>query len=319
MKIRARFRAVTLCVLILVMMLPTRAFAAQSIDPAKSTSLTMSYRDGDDPIMSARFDLHFVAERNANGEYVMNGDFKNISVELEDMDSDGMLALAATLTAYIGYMDIQPLASGVTDSEGVLEFGGLKAGLYLVQGYTHEQDGYTYTSTPFLAYLPAYDEANDQWIYDLAVFPKHESAPDTPNDETVDRKVIKVWNDGGDESERPGHIVVHLLRNGDIYDTVMLSAENNWRHTWTELDNDYTWTVVEVVPKGYTVTITKEGITFVITNSKPNDTPPPDNSTSPPTLPQTGQLWWPVPLLAAAGIILFLIGYIRNRGAFDET
>lgn len=35
-------------------------------------------------------------------------------------------------------------------------------------------------------------------------------------------------------------------------------------------------------------------------------------------LPQTGQLWWPVPLLAISGIFLFLIGWVRYRGAQYE-
>ncbi len=35
-------------------------------------------------------------------------------------------------------------------------------------------------------------------------------------------------------------------------------------------------------------------------------------------LPQTGQLWWPVPLLAAGGLFLFLIGWVKHRGAQDE-
>ncbi|MCI8422101.1 MAG: Cna B-type domain-containing protein [Lawsonibacter sp.] len=30
-------------------------------------------------------------------------------------------------------------------------------------------------------------------------------------------------------------------------------------------------------------------------------------------LPRTGQLWWPVPMLAAGGILLFLIGWAQNR------
>ena len=30
-------------------------------------------------------------------------------------------------------------------------------------------------------------------------------------------------------------------------------------------------------------------------------------------LPHTGQLWWPVPLLAAGGMFLFLLGWVRNR------
>ena len=30
-------------------------------------------------------------------------------------------------------------------------------------------------------------------------------------------------------------------------------------------------------------------------------------------LPQTGQLWWPVPILAVAGIAFFSIGWLRSR------
>lgn len=47
----------------------------------------------------------------------------------------------------------------------------------------------------------------------------------------------------------------------------------------------------------------------------------PDNGTTTPTtpadkaakLPQTGQLWWPVPILAIAGIALFSTGWLRSR------
>lgn len=35
-------------------------------------------------------------------------------------------------------------------------------------------------------------------------------------------------------------------------------------------------------------------------------------------LPQTGQLWWPVFLLAPAGVILFLLGWRRRKGALHE-
>lgn len=44
-------------------------------------------------------------------------------------------------------------------------------------------------------------------------------------------------------------------------------------------------------------------------------TPPPKDDT-PPTgskLPQTGQLWWPVALLLAAGVLMLVVGVLRNR------
>ena len=38
----------------------------------------------------------------------------------------------------------------------------------------------------------------------------------------------------------------------------------------------------------------------------------PDNPEDP-RLPQTGMLWWPVPVLAAAGLLLIVMGCIRRR------
>ena len=31
------------------------------------------------------------------------------------------------------------------------------------------------------------------------------------------------------------------------------------------------------------------------------------------SLPQTGQLWWPVPLLAVAGLAMFLLGWVKQQ------
>jgi len=33
-----------------------------------------------------------------------------------------------------------------------------------------------------------------------------------------------------------------------------------------------------------------------------------------PTLPQTGQLWWPIPILLTAGLVLVLFGVMLRRG-----
>ena len=114
---------------------------------------------------------------------------------------------------------------------------------------------------------------------------------------------------------------MQLLRDGRVYDTVTLSEENNWRYTWTGLDEDFTWRVVEAeVPEGYTVSVQREGITFVLTNTHlsctPSDPPldrPSGNSGN--KLPQTGSLWWPVPLLLCGGILLLILGWGRRRHA----
>jgi pilin isopeptide linkage protein len=58
----------------------------------------------------------------------------------------------------------------------------------------------------------------------------------------------------------------------------------------------------------------KEASGIVFTNVY--DTPPtPGTPGKPgkPSLPKTGQLWWPVPILAMAGVLFFAFGRIRGR------
>ena len=82
------------------------------------------------------------------------------------------------------------------------------------------------------------------------------------------------------------------------------------------------WSVSEAeVPNGYSVAVTREGNTVVLTNTakKPTDktTDKTVNKTTDKTsdkLPQTGQLWWPVLVLLFAGAICLLVGRVlRDR------
>ena len=161
--------------------------------------------------------------------------------------------------------------------------------------------------------------------YDAAVNAKFDSSiPDDPNDNTIDRKVLKVRADDGHEKDRPKEVIVQLLSDGTVYDTVTLNAANNWRHTWTGLNDRYTWTVAEKESEGYTVDITREGITFVVTNTYNEDNtdkPIPTTPATPtnPTLPETGRLWWPVSVLMAVGLMLVVICMARRRGTIEDN
>ena len=172
--------------------------------------------------------------------------------------------------------------------------------------------------------LPAQNVTSNTWEYDIAVNAKYDSSaiptnpPVTPGTTRISRKVLKVWEDKGFEAERPKEIEVQLLRGGEVYSTVKLNAANNWRYTWTDLDSRYAWKVVEKELEGYTVTVTREGVTFVVTNTygetiEDNETPLSGE------LPKTGQLWWPVPVLIAAGLLFIIIGLARRRGIRYEN
>lgn len=79
--------------------------------------------------------------------------------------------------------------------------------------------------------------------------------------------VKKVWELNGTGTASDS-VTVNLLKNGKVDKTVVLNQGNNWSYTWSLLDDSYTWTVSEAdVPEGFTSTITKEGLTFTITNT----------------------------------------------------
>ena len=100
-----------------------------------------------------------------------------------------------------------------------------------------------------------------------------------PGKTTISRTVEKVWNDNNNP-DRPTSITVQLLRNGEVVETVTLSAANGWSYNWPELDVGYTWSVKEVnVAEGYTASVAKSGTTFIITNtySTPEENIPDEN------------------------------------------
>ena len=329
------FAAALLSMLAVFLLLPAQTLAAGSIDLNRNVSLTVSYQDGNTPLVGAGFDIFLVATVDEYGELTATKDFARFNVNISGKKDEAYRTLASTLEGYVLRDNIPPTDSGKTKVEGLASFPtagkSLKAGLYLVLGRRHTQNGYRYDPAPFMVMLPGLDTENNIWVYDVTVNAKFDSSqiPDNPDDNTIDRKVLKVWADDGHEKDRPKEVIVQLLRDGKVYDTVTLNAANNWRYTWTALNDRYTWTIVEKELEGYTVEVTREGITFVVTNTYneeipdgPTPTAPttPDKPTTPtkPTLPQTGQLWWPVPVLIAAGLLFVVIGLVRRRGTVDE-
>lgn len=279
-----KFSCILLCVLMTFMLLPVQVFAAGIIELDQDVTLKVTYKDDSTPIAGAEFDLYRVADVDAYAYsvFTLTETFKKSGVSVNNLDSSGWRNAANTLAGYVQLNGITPLDSGITDENGTLAFPSsknvsMKPGLYLVIGQKHTQKNIVYTAEPFLVSLPVLNEIENAWDYNGSAAPKYTSRhnpiiPITPTNPTVDRKVIKVWDDSGFEHNRPDEITAVLLRDGVVYDSAVLNAENSWTYRWDDLDADYEWTVAEqTVPDGYTVSVRREGITFVITNTyQPN-------------------------------------------------
>lgn len=319
MKKYRRMTAVLMMVLLVTAFLPVQAAAAGKIDPEREESLRISYQKEDGSLVGAQFAVYLVATVDAYGELTTTDTFSRFNVDIRGKNDDAWQSLSAALEGYVLRDNVLHTDSGQTDEEGILTFPTaqqkLIPGLYLVLGQRHIQDGYYYDAASFLVMLPGLDKEANDWIYDVTAEPKYESGriPEEP----VSRKVLKVWKDEGHSQERPDEVVVQLLRDGTVYDTVTLNDDNNWRYTWKALDGSHRWTVAEKELEGYTVTVEQERTTFVVTNTYKEKTTG-TTTTTKSTLPQTGQMWWPVPLLITLGLLFVIVGLIRRRGTRDE-
>lgn len=308
MKICKKLAVLLLCLLAVVSCFPLSAQAAGSIDLTHACVLSLSYQDNGTPLSGAPFTLYRVADVDANGNLTATGAFARFPVDIRGKNDAAWNTLATTLESYVLRDQVPALDRQTTDGAGNLTFAEQTPGLYLVLGSRHTQNGRYYDAAPFLTLLPALNAEQTIWVYTVTANVKFDSEPVPENPAEITRSVQKIWKDAQNETARPKEISVQLLRDGTIADTVTLSAENSWHYTWAHLDGASRWHVVETAPNGYTVEITRDGDAFEIVNTDTTHNPPPENH-----LPQTGQLWWPVPVLIAAGLALLALGLLARR------
>ena len=106
-------------------------------------------------------------------------------------------------TRYLYYADIHSHNSMKAVFSAIDDMDERGTRLYLVIGQTFSDGSFVYTTEPFLICLPNLDEKTDTWQYDVTVSPKHTRTPIpvVPPDDTDKRKVLKVWNDAGQEHD----------------------------------------------------------------------------------------------------------------------
>lgn len=131
-----------------------------------------------------------------------------------------------------------------------------------------------------------------------------------------------------------------VCENGEIYQEVQLSEDNNWQYTWKDLSSKYQWEAIEKKKtKGYIVSVSKQDSSVVIKNIYWGDDFYEETTAKKTTttekkskkqftkktiteaqekLPQTGQLWWTLPFLAAGGLLCIGIGMIKQKRENDE-
>lgn len=298
------------------------SLAAGMIDPDAPASLSLNYRYESQKLAGVTFRLYKVAAVTPYVTFTLTPKFSAYPIQTEGQTVEGWNEQAVLIKGYVQADGISPDYTLVTNADGDAATA-LSTGLYLVIGEKRSIGGYTYTAAPSLVCIPMLSDT-DEWMYDYAIVPKvtrtknpDPPVPDPPIEPKkpavpeTERRVIIVWDDGDDEEGRPTEVPVILMRDGVPYGTASLNAENGWAYTWKglpeydEKGQKIEWSISFVID-GYDVLSDQTGATFYIQARK--KVVKKGNY-----LPQTGLVWWPVPLLLAAGLVLVIAGVLRRR------
>lgn len=288
--------------LVLCLLLPLSAWA-ERVEPDHAASLTLWVTHGGVGLPGASFEVFRVAEMDRDARFVMLSGYQAGSADINKVDGAAAWAsLAERLAKQAG----TPTAKAVTDQQGKALFADLQSGLYLVKGQPLEKGDYVYEYAPFMVSVPG--KAEGKWQYDVTADVKVEPRP-----LLFDMPVIKYWKDPGYVDKRPDEITVDLYCDGAVLQSVKLNARNHWKHTFEDLERTHTWMVKEQkVPSGYKVTYDTSNGAQIITNTYVKQVPGQQ------TIPQTGLMWWPVPVMAVLGLTLVIIGLAMRRKWSNE-
>lgn len=280
-----RYKRIILCVMAWLILLGSLAVGAQGFDPHKtgSISVTLTEQQDKDPLVGAELSVYYVAtvRMNPDGKlgYIPTEAFENAELDLNDP------ALATKLDTLVLELPVSSIQM-TTDEKGTAHCKDLALGLYFVK-QTGAVEGFA-PCTPFLVTVPGKNA--DGYVYEVNASPK------TEVERRVSITVKKVWNTDK-STEAADHVTVQLLRNGKVVKTATLNAQNHWQITYTDLPESDAYSIQEIdVPKGFTATYSQTGDVFTVTNTS--------------TLIQTGQLTWPIPVLAVGGMLLLAVGIV---------
>lgn len=287
--------AILMLMLIIVLTAAVPISAAGYLDTTKPATLTVHFRPEEISASDVKFELFKVADVDEYAELTLTPSFKDIPIDLSNPDSSVWASAVAEAESCISANGIKANQSAVSDENGTAVFGDLPAGLYLLRGESFIVNHDVYKPQAYLIMLP--NRADDgSWEYDVTSVPKFEKS-----DELIDLKVTKKWK-GGKIDDRPEEITVVLYCDDAEYESVSLNAENDWQYTWPALNAKNNWTISEVSVEGYTTTIENDGYDYIITNKSNTG-----------GLPQTGIIWWHIPAIAAAGIVLCAAGLLLMK------
>lgn len=165
-------------------MLPANAADSGNINPDAAKSLTIHKYAQPAEAGQAPDGNALPAEATKDLDALQGVEFSVQKVNNIDLSTNAGWAMTDGLTpAEVAPENLDAAVSGVTDASGVLIFGGLEQAVYLVTETNPGANNIAFAAQPFLVTLPLPNNTDNNWIYNVHVYPKNSLASVT---KTVD-------------------------------------------------------------------------------------------------------------------------------------
>ena len=317
MKTIKYFLCIALAVALLMSMAVTAAAAdIADYDSAKKTSISLTLSDGTNVVRGAQVSVYRVAELiiDYNGySYTYLENYTACDLVIDDpQDRD----LAEAMYSYVKNNSIEATISRYSDVNGYVYFGDLEQGLYLI-AQTSDVEGFT-TFSPFLTYLPITDEAG--WVYDVNATPKVDISPETPPPPPPPPPETTVTTTVTTPPVTTPPFIFTTPPTTTTEPTTEETEETTEETEETEeLSEETEETTEPTQPSEPVVTTTRDPHDDDANAGQWGERNPHDDDANAgqwgERLAQTGQLNWPIPILAGMGTAFIAIGFImRNIG-----
>lgn len=282
MKLRNRFKYIFLTILIASLLLSSQVFAAD--DTEDSLTLEIDYRVNNTFLVGAQFDLYLVATMDDNGDISPVNNFRLYNDDILDVIDNDIETIDQEFlkltTLLEGYVGLHGDRIKPIDS-GTTNSRGI---LLFPTGDEELVDG--------LYLIIGHTHTQDGYIYEATSFMTF-----LPRDDGSDiwrylRAVPKVDYRKIPTPDTPSD----TPSGGDTPSDEPSPQSDDTPISLLTLDGAVDDTTDLISPQS-------------------EDTPLPTLDGS---LPQTGQLWWPIPFLVAGGLIMIIIGLVRRRSEYEE-
>lgn len=325
-----RTAVIFLTLLSILTLFPSGVFA----DGEKAT-VTIKYHWDGTPIPGATFDLYRVADEDME---LVDG-FVKYKDQIEyGKGTAAWDGLALKLKGFVERDNIQIVQSGTTGSDGKVTLSDLEPGLYLCLGSRSTINNVAYTPVPFMVFMPNM-KSDGKLEYDVTVEPKKERYNVIAVDCSVQKRIegapqsdaafsfsLTAKDDSCPMPEGSNGLTKWLTING--------AGSSKFGNIFFTYPGTYTYYIKEnnTGVSGYTYDTQTYTLTYIVSedaseNLKVSETKLVNGkgetvSTAVftnyykdpgPKLPYTGQLWWPVPILAVLGAAFLTAGIIRRR------